>query len=250
MRIILHYLEKSEAHRILWLLEELNVPYEAIFYRRDHLYNAPVELKLIHPLGTSPVIEAILPDDNKQKVIAESAHIMRFLLHHFDKAERLSFSRNSLLSEQMDYMIHYAEATLQPLENWLLNKTWVVSNTPYGFQTIVKWAVGVFGGDDHANELIRNLDYLNSILSKQEEKGHSYLVGNKFSLADMMVAYPILQGFCYSPEIFYNLDGGTYDAGKQFPCLYRWSKLCQKHQLLCKANEIVVELSRQSRSVN
>jgi glutathione S-transferase len=68
--LTVHHLETSRSQRILWLLEELGVPYELKVYRRDPATRlAPPELKAIHPLGKSPVVT----DDGK--VIAESGAI-------------------------------------------------------------------------------------------------------------------------------------------------------------------------------
>lgn len=245
MKIILHYLEKLEAQRILWLMEELKAPYEAIYYRRDRMGNPPLELAQIHPLGESPVIEVHHHQDH-HKVIAGSSHIIRFLLQNFDTGKRLVYPANPHYAEEMDYLLHYLEATLQPLQDWLSTKSRVVQNTPFGLQGVAKWAAGALGGTTYAQELIRNLQYLDDVLKTQEERGHAYLVGTKFSLADIMVGYPILQGFCYSPEIYYDLNGGNFDAGKCFPHLYKWCKLCQKQELLQRANEIVVDLNNAS----
>src|SRR3546814_15906709 len=55
--ITVHHLNESRSQRILWLLEELEVPYEIQFYLRDeHSKMAPAELQRFHPLGKSPVI--------------------------------------------------------------------------------------------------------------------------------------------------------------------------------------------------
>jgi glutathione S-transferase len=55
--IVVHHLNNSRSQRILWLLEELEAPYEIVRYQRDAVTNlAPPELKAIHPLGKSPVI--------------------------------------------------------------------------------------------------------------------------------------------------------------------------------------------------
>lgn len=73
MTIIVHHLDKSRSHRILWLLEELSVPYEIKEYKRNtETMLAPPELKQIHPLGKSPVIENTETGD----VIAESGAIV------------------------------------------------------------------------------------------------------------------------------------------------------------------------------
>ena len=56
--IRLHHLNRSRSHRILWLLEELDVPYEVIAYARDPETNlAPETLRAVHPLGKSPMVE-------------------------------------------------------------------------------------------------------------------------------------------------------------------------------------------------
>jgi len=74
--ITVHHLNNSRSQRILWLLEELNVKYEIRHYQRDVITNrAPDELKVIHPLGKSPVIE----DGNL--IIAETGAIIEYLLN-------------------------------------------------------------------------------------------------------------------------------------------------------------------------
>ena len=55
--LTLHHLNASRSQRVLWLLEELGVPYEVRRYQRDpKTWLAPPELKRVHPLGKSPVI--------------------------------------------------------------------------------------------------------------------------------------------------------------------------------------------------
>ena len=58
MTITVHHLERSRSHRVLWMLEELGLPYELVEYRRDPAtMRAPAALKKVHPLGKSPVVE-------------------------------------------------------------------------------------------------------------------------------------------------------------------------------------------------
>jgi glutathione S-transferase len=72
--ILLHHLNRSRSHRILWLLEELGVDYDVSYYRRDPETNlAPPELLTVHPLGKSPMIEL------EGRLIAESAAIVEVL---------------------------------------------------------------------------------------------------------------------------------------------------------------------------
>jgi glutathione S-transferase len=71
--IIVHHLEMSRSQRIVWLLEELGLPYEVKRYQRSPQMLAPPELKQVHPLGKSPVIE------RDGKVYAESGAIIEYL---------------------------------------------------------------------------------------------------------------------------------------------------------------------------
>ncbi len=55
--IVVHHLENSRSQRVLWLLEELELPYDIVHYRRDpKTMLAPASLRAVHPLGKSPVV--------------------------------------------------------------------------------------------------------------------------------------------------------------------------------------------------
>ena len=79
--LTVHHLEKSRSHRILWLLEELGVPYEVRHYRRDPQTSlAPPELLKIHPLGKSPVVT------DGDLTLAESGAIVEYLVEKYGAA--------------------------------------------------------------------------------------------------------------------------------------------------------------------
>ncbi|SUI74543.1 Glutathione S-transferase, N-terminal domain [Shewanella putrefaciens] len=87
--ITLHHLNKSRSKRIIWLLEELGQPYEIKRYQRDsQTFLAPPELKQIHPLGKSPVIEI------DGQMIAESGAITEYLIEKY-AADTLAPARDS-----------------------------------------------------------------------------------------------------------------------------------------------------------
>ena len=76
--ITVHHLNRSRSQRILWLLEELGQPYAIIPYKRDAKTNlAPPELKLVHPLGKSPMIEI------DGQLVVESGAIVELLCTRF-----------------------------------------------------------------------------------------------------------------------------------------------------------------------
>ena len=75
--LTVHHLNNSRSQRVLWLLEELGVPYEIVRYQRDpKTMLAPPELRAVHPLGKSPVIT----DDGD--TLAESGAIIEYLIEH------------------------------------------------------------------------------------------------------------------------------------------------------------------------
>ncbi|WP_434775009.1 glutathione S-transferase N-terminal domain-containing protein [Pseudomonas oryzihabitans] len=74
--IRLHHLDYSRSHRVLWLLEELGLPYELVRYPRTEAFQAPEALKRVHPLGKSPVLEMAscnCPSPRRSCVISISA---------------------------------------------------------------------------------------------------------------------------------------------------------------------------------
>jgi len=117
--LTVHHLERSRSHRILWLLEELGVPYEIRLYRRDPASRlAPAELKQIHPLGKSPVVT------DADIVVAESGAIIEYLAERFGaqappELEHLEPARGTTAHRQCRFWMHYAEGSLM---NWLVMK--------------------------------------------------------------------------------------------------------------------------------
>jgi glutathione S-transferase len=101
--VIVHHLNESRSQHILWLLEELQLPYEIKQYARDPQTRlAPPALKAVHPLGKSPVIT----DDGK--VIAESGAIIDYVIRRHG-AERLQPDPSSAAFDDYMRWMHYAE---------------------------------------------------------------------------------------------------------------------------------------------
>jgi glutathione S-transferase len=117
--IIVHHLETSRSQRVLWLLEELGLPYEIKLYKRDPRTRlAPPELKKVHPLGKSPVIS------EGDAVVAESGAILEYLGERYaaqgqgDVAQLLA-APGTPEHAQLRFWMHYAEGSLM---NWLVMK--------------------------------------------------------------------------------------------------------------------------------
>lgn len=103
--IVVHHLNESRSQRVLWLLEELAVPYDIRHYARDPKTRlAPAELTAVHPLGKSPVIE------DRGQIIIESGAIVDYLIRHYGEG-RLQPQQPSLDFEHYNQWLHYAEGS-------------------------------------------------------------------------------------------------------------------------------------------
>jgi glutathione S-transferase len=106
MSIIVHHLNNSRSQRILWLLEELKVPYEIRHYARDAVTNlAPEALLSIHPLGKSPMIE----DDGN--LILESAAIVEYLCERHNGGHLVPARGTDQHIRYLEFM-HFAEGSV------------------------------------------------------------------------------------------------------------------------------------------
>ena len=204
--IKLHYLNRSRAKRILWLLEELGQPYETVVYQRDAKTSlAPPELKQIHPLGKSPVIEL---DD---WVLSESGAITEYLIERF-ASERLAPDRGSLEYAQYLQWIHFAEssAMLPLLLRMFIQRDGCSTN-------------GLLGYAEHECQQV--LNYLN-----QHMQGRRYWVGDRLSGADIMMSFivDVLQ-----------MSGSL----QVYPNLAQFAQQLQTHESWRKANALEQQCS-------
>lgn len=155
--------------RILWLLEELGVPYEIISHQRDaRTFMAPDSLKAAHPLGKSPVIEL------DGRLIAESGAITELLIERF-APERLRPAIDSNEYDEYLQWIHFAESSLMvPLLLEILTKDAIRDDDKY---------LGVYIKKEKHNLL----SYLNKVVENK-----SFIVANKLSGADFMLSFDLI----------------------------------------------------------
>lgn len=110
--ITVHHLNQSRSHRVLWMLEELQLPYQLVNYERDPAtLLAPAALRAVHPLGKSPVLV------DAGHVVAESGAILEYLADRYDSERRLSPTPSPVDSPERlryRYWMHYAEGSAMP----------------------------------------------------------------------------------------------------------------------------------------
>jgi glutathione S-transferase len=106
--LTVHHLGKSQSERIVWLCEELGIPYELKIYDRDPVTRlAPPEYKALHPLGAAPVIT------DGDVVLAESGAIIEYIVAKYGNG-RLVLAPDHPDFAQFVYWFHFANGTLQP----------------------------------------------------------------------------------------------------------------------------------------
>ncbi|WP_298091207.1 glutathione S-transferase family protein [uncultured Sphingomonas sp.] len=164
--IVVHHLENSRSQRILWMLEELGLPYEVKRYERDpKTMLAPRELRAVHPLGKSPVIE----DDGA--VVAETGAIVEYLVEKADG--RLGAPSHREAALRYRFWLHYAEGSLMPPLLLLL----VLGRIPLMGKAAMKRVQPM---------LDRHLDYVEAELARRP-----WFAGDQMTAADIMMSFPL-----------------------------------------------------------
>lgn len=181
--IIVHYLNNSRAHRILWLLEELGLPYEVKTYQRGPDMRAPASLKAVHPLGKSPVIE----EDGR--VIAESGAIIEYLIetHGAGKDLRPQPGTDEVLRYR--YWLHYAEGSAMPLLLLKLLFLRLPGQMPFFLRPVAKMIAGGVQAKLVDPQLADHLAFWNAELSRD-----GWFAGSAFSAADIAMSFPVEAG--------------------------------------------------------
>ncbi|BAT60674.1 glutathione S-transferase GstB [Variibacter gotjawalensis] len=179
--ITVHHLNNSRSQRILWLLEELSVPYEIKFYQRDpKTMLAPKELRAVHPLGKSPVIT-----DDGGPAIAESGAIVEYIVERFGQG-RLIPPAGTPERERYRMWMHYAEGSAMPP---LLMKL-VLSRIPRAAPALIRpllnatMARAISGFIEP--QLKNHANYWEGELGKSE-----WFAGNDFTAADIQMSFPL-----------------------------------------------------------
>lgn len=179
--VTLHHLNNSRSQRILWLLEELGVPYEIRRYQRDATTMlAPPELMAVHPLGKSPV----LTDDGQ--TIAESGAIVEYLVEKYGGGrwippagtpERLRYT----------YWMHYAEGSaMPPLLLKLVFTRIQEAPVPFFVKPLVNRIVATAMTSFIEPQLKKHLDYMEGELGKSE-----WFAGSEITAADVQMSFPL-----------------------------------------------------------
>jgi len=188
--ITVHHLNDSRSQRILWLLEELGLPYEIVRYQRDAQTRlAPPELKAVHPLGKSPV----LTDDGR--TLIESGAIVDYLVRRHGGG-RMAPGADTPAYDEYQQWLHYAEGSaMLPLMLHLYVSRLGEAGAP------LKPRID--------SEIANHLGYVDGVLA-----GRPWLLGEQFSAADIQMS-------------FVGEAAGAYGKRTAYPQLDAWVRRFQ-----------------------
>jgi glutathione S-transferase len=179
--ITVHHLNNSRSQRVLWLLEELGLPYEIKKYERDpKTMLAPLSLQQVHPLGKSPVIT----DDGV--TVAESGAVIEYLVERYGNG-RLAPAIGSPERLSWRYWLHFAEGSaMPPLLLKLIFDRIPKSPMPFFVKPIARGISAKVLAAMVDPNLKRQLDFMEGELGKSE-----WFAGDEFSAADIQMSFPI-----------------------------------------------------------
>ena len=179
--IVLHHLANSRSQRILWLLEELEVPYEIKRYERDSKSGlAPPELLSVHPLGKSPVIT------DGEVTVAESGAIIEYLVEKFDDG-KLRPPAGTSERRAYTYWMHYAEGTFMPfMVLSLILRRIETAPMPFFIKPIARSIADKARSNYLDRNVRRNLEFMEEALETS-----IWFVGDTLTAADIQMSFAL-----------------------------------------------------------
>jgi glutathione S-transferase len=178
--LIVHHLNNSRSQRILWLLEELGVPYEVKRYERDpKTMLAPPELRQVHPLGKSPVIT------HGDRVVAETGAIVTYLVDNFGDG-RLMPAGGTEDRLRYIYWLHFAEGSAMPPLVMSLVFNEIPKQTPFFVRPVANAITAAVQKMFLRPNIEAQLDFIEAELT-----ANAWFAGEAFSAADVMMSFPL-----------------------------------------------------------
>jgi glutathione S-transferase len=175
--LTVHHLGVSQSERIVWLCEELAIPYKLVRYTRDPLTGlAPADYKALHPLGTAPIIS------DGDLVLPESGAIIEYIIG------RHGGGRLALSPEHPDYAayvfwLHFANGSMMPNE----------------MVVFIAERTGAGGADPVMQSLASRSDRAYALIEQRLGEA-PYFAGSEFTAADVNMIFPLTTMRAFAPR--------------------------------------------------
>lgn len=178
--IKVHHLNNSRSHRILWLLEELELPYEIVHYQRDpQTMRAPASLVAVHPLGKSPVVT------DGDVTVAESGAIIEYLVDTYGDG-RLKPAAGTAERRAYTYWLHFAEGSTMPMLLLKLVFKRMAAGVPAVIRPIIRKVAAKVQALVTDPALAAHMRFVADTLDKTP-----WFAGAAFSAADIQMSFPV-----------------------------------------------------------
>jgi glutathione S-transferase len=175
--LVVHHLGISQSDRIVWLCEELGIPYELVHYQRDSVTRlAPPEYRALHPFGTAPVI------NDGDLVLGESGAIIEYIIAKYGDG-RLAVSVDQPKFAEYLFWFHFANGSVMPSSMIDLVINMVGESAPPGVASALR------------QRSERAFAMIESRLADVP-----YLVGDEFTAADIIMLFPLSTMREFSPR--------------------------------------------------
>jgi glutathione S-transferase len=179
--IIVHHLNNSRSQRVLWLLEELAIPYDIKFYERNPAtLRAPPELRAVHPLGRSPVIT------DGDVVVAETGAVIEYVLDTYGQG-RLRPAAGSPDARRFTYWLHFAEGSqMSPLLMRLVFDRLEAAPMPFFARPVARGLSRKTRESFIDPQIAQHLDFVECELGRS-----AWFAGEAFTAADVQMSFPL-----------------------------------------------------------
>jgi glutathione S-transferase len=183
--ITVHHLNNSRSQRVLWLLEELGLPYEVKRYQRNPMtLRAPAALQAVHPLGKAPTIT------DGPVTLAESGAILEYLIERAEnqgRRPRLAPAHGTPERLRYSYWMHYAEGSaMLPLVLRLIFEEMPRQPMPVLARPVVRALASRVIESFVQPQVEAHLEYIEGELGKSR-----WFAGEHFTAADIQMSFPI-----------------------------------------------------------
>jgi len=202
----LHHLNHSQSQRILWLLEELDIEYNLVIYKRTKTYRAPDELKAVQELGKAPML---ITSDGR--VIIETSAIAAYLLKTYDPKGR--FAAEDYIRDEV--LTSFAGSTIGPVISTEMLFDMAAKHTPWPLVYLARVVRRGIQNSFTKAEFAKDLKYLEKEIGEKD-----WFNGDMLGRSDIMLSFPL---------DLVNMRGYV-DYEKEYPRVAAWRKRIQERE--------------------
>jgi glutathione S-transferase len=175
--LTVHHLGISQSDRIVWLCEELEIPYEMVKYDRDpETRLAPAAYKALHPAGTAPVIT------DGDLVLGESGAIIDYITHTYGGGRFALKPGDAGYSDYLHWF-HFANASMMSA----------------GMIDLIIAMIGGASNDPIVAALRARGDQAFAMVEDRLGKA-AYFAGDAFTAADVIMLFPLTTMRMFAPR--------------------------------------------------